>query len=298
MADSPLVTIGLPAYNRERYLRLSLDSLLSQTYRNFELIISDNASTDSTGDICREYADADPRIRYYRNARNVGNPGNFNRIVELTRTPFLKWSTTDDLWEPTFLEKAMEVILRDESIALCYPKTMVIDSEGANATPYEDKLHLMQDDPADRFLTLLQNIGLAHQHLGVIRMSCLRRTRLLAPHVASDLNLLAELSLYGKFYELPERLFSRRFHPTSGSWSAGDAHQLQFYLAAGARQGRLTSRWPLHRAYFRAVRRSPLPARSKLRLYGNLARRVNWERRTLLKEFLGRMHGWGTVATK
>src|SRR5262249_376601 len=153
----------------------------------------------------------DGRIQYTRNPVNIGNPRNFNRLVELTKTPYLKWSTSDDLWAPTFLERAMEVMEGDPSIALCYPKTYVTNATGEERPPYEDNLHLMEEDPAQRFLQLIERIALAHQHLGVIRMSCLRRTHLLGTYVASDLNLLAELTLYGKFYELPERLFCRRF---------------------------------------------------------------------------------------
>ncbi len=286
MTDGPLVTIGLPAYNRERLLKQSLDSLLAQTYTNFTLVISDNASTDATPEICMEYARRDSRIKYHRNAVNIGNPRNFNRVFELTTTPYLKWSTTDDLWEPTFVERAVEVMERDPSIALCYPKTFIIDADGQNPQPFEDGLHLMQVDPAERFLNLLKNIKLAHQHLGLIRMSCLRRTHLLGTHVASDLNLLAEIALYGKYYELPERLFYRRFHSTSGSWKRADAqHQAKHYHGSATR-GKLTS-WPGHLGFFAAIHSSPLPLRSKARVYKYLLKRMMWDRHDLVSELLG-----------
>ena len=91
MPDKPLVTIGLPVYNSEKYLRQSLESLLAQTYSNLVLIISDNASTDGTADICASYAQVDSRIKYYRNAENIGLPRNFNQIARLTETKYLKW---------------------------------------------------------------------------------------------------------------------------------------------------------------------------------------------------------------
>ena len=72
----PPVTIGLPVYNGEKFLRQALDSLLGQTMGDFELIICDNASSDATGQICRAYARADRRVRYYRNATNIGAPRN------------------------------------------------------------------------------------------------------------------------------------------------------------------------------------------------------------------------------
>jgi glycosyltransferase involved in cell wall biosynthesis len=287
MPESPLITIALPVYNSKRHVRQSLESLLAQTYKDFVLIISDNASTDGTADICQEYAKSDSRIQYTRNPANIGNPGNFNRLVGLTTTKYIKWATSDDFWEPTFVERALEVIDKDPTIALCYPKSYVVDGEGKNATPYEDNLHLMQDDPAERFIGLLENIGLAHQHLGVIRTDMLRCTGLLGPYFASDITLLAELTLYGKYYELPERLFYRRFHETSGSWKRGDKqHQDKFYHAADRKRTGLP-RWRGELGRLRAVARSPLPLKSKLHLHRYQLRHMRWSRDLLFGELVG-----------
>jgi glycosyltransferase involved in cell wall biosynthesis len=290
MSGTPLVTIGLPVYNSERFVRQSLDSLLAQTYSDFVLIINDNASLDSTGDICRSYAAADSRVQYHRNDVNIGNPRNFNRVAELTSTKYLKWSTADDFWAPTFLERAMEVMERDPSVALCYPKAYLVDAAGEIQSEYDDVLHLVQDDPVERYLALTQRIALAHQHLGVIRMSCLRQTHMLGTHVASDINLLAELSLYGKFYELPERLFSRRFHKDSGSWIKGNAaHDARTYHASGMSRATLKS-WRSHLRFLASIRTSPLPMKSKMRLYKMQARRMVWDRESLFRELRDYMH--------
>jgi glycosyltransferase involved in cell wall biosynthesis len=283
---SPLVTVGLPVYNSERYVRQSLDSLLAQTYPDFTLIISDNASTDGTEQICRQYAATDSRVRYFRNARNIGNPRNFNRVFKLasslTSPKYLKWSTADDFWAPTFLERALEVMERDPAIALCYPQAWFVDSSGGNAQPFDDVLHLMQDDPYQRFRTLLERIQRAHQHLGLIRMSCLRNTHLLGTYVSSDITLLAELALHGKFFELPERLFFRRFHETSGSWKRGDAsHDLKFYHAAGIRKARMEL-WRAQFGLFAAVNTSPLSWRSRMKCRDYLLRAMYWKRRRLV----------------
>jgi len=284
MSDSPLVTIGLPVYDSKRYVQQSLDSLLGQTYRDFVLIISDNASTDGTSEICQRYAAADSRVQYHRNEVNIGNPRNFNHVADLTTTKYLKWSTADDYWAPTFLERAMEVMERDPSIALCYPEAVLVDADGLNPVEYQDFLHLVQEDPVERFHTLLERIQLAHQHLGVIRMSALRQTHLLGTHVGSDVNLLAELTLYGKFFELPERLFSRRFHRDSGSWIRGDpAHDARRYHAADGKRATLRS-WRTHLRFFAAVNSAPLPLGAKARLYRFLAQRVVWDRGVLLRE--------------
>lgn len=285
MTAHPLVTIGLPVYNSEQYLPQSLDSLLSQTYSDFILVISDNASTDGTAEICRQSAASDARVRYHRNEVNIGNPGNFNRVFQLCTTKYLKWATSDDLWAPTFLERAIEVMESDGSIALCYPKSFVVEGD-SEPQPYEDNLHLMQDDPADRFLTLIERIGLAHQHLGVIRTSCLGRTHLLAPHPGSDIVMLAELTLYGKFYELPERLFYRRFHPKSGSWRrTSETHQRLHYMAANAKRMRFLE-WRRHLGYLSTVRSAPVPLPSKLRIYRHVLRGMRWNRDKLFGEIV------------
>ena len=286
MPEACLITVGLPVYNSERYIRQSLDSLLAQTYPHFVLVISDNASTDGTGQICQQYAAADSRIKYSRNETNIGNPRNFNRVAGLAETRYLKWSTADDFWEPTFLERALEVMERDSTIALCYPQAALVDANGRNAKDYDDVLHLVQEDPTDRFVTLLDKIKLAHQHLGLIRMSHLRQTHLLAPYTASDINLLAELSLYGKFFELPHRLYFRRFHQDSGSWKRGDPeHERRRYHAAGASHTGF-NKWRRHFGFFAAVRKSPLPLNSKVRLFCYLGRRLVWDRRDLRAELV------------
>lgn len=291
MADSPIVTIGLPVYNSERYVETSLQSLLNQTHSNFVLIISDNASTDRTGEICMRYAAADPRIQYSRNEVNIGNPGNFNRIASMTTTKYLKWSTADDFWEPTFLERGLEVMERDPSIALCYPQATLVDADGLNPTPYDDVLHIMIDDPAERFLAVIDRIKLAHQHLGVIRMSALRKTHLLGAHVGSDINLLSELALYGKYYELPERLFSRRFHKDSGSWKRDDKeHEARRYHAAKTNPRALMKNWRTHAGHFKSVSSAPLSLMERLRLYRILTVRMLRDREKLKAELPDLLH--------
>src|SRR6266508_180906 len=97
--EAPLVSIGMPVFNGQRFIRQALDSLLSMDYPNFELIISDNASTDGTAEICQDYAARDRRIRFYRNAKNEGAFGNFARVLALARGNYFMWAAHDDIWE-------------------------------------------------------------------------------------------------------------------------------------------------------------------------------------------------------
>ncbi len=109
---NPRVSIGLPVYNGEKYLERALDCLLKQDYADFELIVSDNASTDATESICREYAAKDSRIRYYRNPANIGASPNYNRVFSLARGEFFKWASHDDECDPSLLRRCLEAFDR------------------------------------------------------------------------------------------------------------------------------------------------------------------------------------------
>lgn len=212
MEKKPKVSIGLPVYNAEKFLGHALDAILSQTFTDFELIICDNASTDSTADICASYAASDGRIRFFRNERNHGAADNFNKVFNLATADYFKWIAYDDICLPPFLERCVEVLDRDPEIALCYPKTVLIDADGAEMMKYEDRLHMTQGAPHDRLRHFLTKVNLANAVFGVIRTSVLKETRLLGKYFGADYILLMEICLRGKFYEVPEHLFLRRDH--------------------------------------------------------------------------------------
>jgi glycosyltransferase involved in cell wall biosynthesis len=111
-SSEPLVTVGVPVYNAERYVAQSIDTLLAQTFRDFAIVISDNASTDRTGEICERYAKRDPRIRYHRNDVNIGMPGNFNLTFSMARSKYFRWATADDYCAPEMLQDAVDVMER------------------------------------------------------------------------------------------------------------------------------------------------------------------------------------------
>ncbi len=277
-SPQPLVTIGVPAYNSERHLRQSLDSLLAQTYRDFVLVISDNASTDATAEICQQYVRRDPRVQYFRNPVNVGMTGNFNRVFELTHTKYIKWSTADDFWAPDMLADAVAVMEADPSVAVCYPQTIIVDDEGREQGPYYDKLHLMQADPVERFLGLIENIKLVNHHLGLLRTDAVRRTRLFGKHVSADIGFLAEMSLYGKFFEVRKPQFYRRFHIDSSSWNRGDQEQeARRFHAANVRRVPFNT-WRYHGTFSGAVLRSPLSLAKKTKLLYHIAWGMYWSR--------------------
>jgi len=283
-AVTPTVTIGMPVYNSERFLVQSIESLLNQTYRDFVLVISDNASTDGTAAICERFARTDPRVRYYRNPENIGMNPNFNRVFELTRSRYLKWSTADDYWLPDMLADAVAILESDPSICLAYPRAVLVDREGRELSRYEDKLHLMQEDPVERFLTLLAHIRLCNHHLGLLRTEVIRKTRLFRNYPGADIGFVAEMSLYGKLYQMPKHQLFRRFHEDSSSWQRdSDDHQARRFHAAGVDRVPFKT-WRVHAGMFGSVLRAPLSAGQRARALGSLMHRMAWDRRVLGEE--------------
>ena len=212
-AEKPLVSIGLPVYNAEEYLRNALDSLLAQTFTDFELIISDNASTDSTESICREYMVHDDRISYCCNEINVGGSKNFNKVFELSSGKYFKWAAHDDLVAPTYLERCVQIMEDDASIVLCHTKTAKINVEGKITGNYDAEMRLGSPLPHERFGDMVLVGHFCTLIFGLMRRDILEKTPLMGTYVGSDRNLLAELALLGSLHEVPEYLFFRRDHP-------------------------------------------------------------------------------------
>jgi glycosyltransferase involved in cell wall biosynthesis len=216
--SQPLVSIGLPVYNGERFIREVLDSLLAQSYQQFELIISDNASTDRTAEICQEYLAKDRRIRYYRNPTNLGAVKNFNRVFELSTGTYFMWAADHDLREPSFVMRCVEVMEQDQSVVLCYPQTVRIELDGSYSEPIPPRLDTRGLFDVARFQIVMWSLTYCYQVYGLMRSSALRRTGLARDTIGPDAILLVELSLLGTFAYVPERLFYIRRMPDSGDW--------------------------------------------------------------------------------
>lgn len=286
MSAAPRVSIAMPAYNCEQYVGAALDSLLAQTWGDFELCISDNASTDGTEQICRQYAARDSRIRYTRRSENIGGPGNFRYVFSLCRGDYHKWSTSDDRWDPAYLEKCVAVLDREPGVVLCYSKTQLIDAEDKLISLYEDNLHLVAASPRARFWQLMTSIGLCNAHLGLIRRSAMLHTRLIGNERPSDVHFLAELSLYGKFWLIPEYLFYRRFHEQSSSWNRKDVQHQQDYYDPQQTGAPGMHAWRKYIGLVQAVRKCPAPLRAKLGILGDVSRLALWQRRELAQELM------------
>lgn len=284
------MSIGLPVYNGERFLARALDGFLAQTYADFELIVSDNASTDGTGDIARAYAARDARIRYHRNEHNIGLAGNYNSVFAKARGAYFKWAPADDVCLPDYLTRCVDVLDDDPSVVLVYPATQFIDMDDQPLDIQDPGFHLLSEDSAERLRYVLEAEHWVNAITGLIRTAALRTTRLMPPYYGGDYRLLGELSLLGKFQEIPERLLLRRIHPRSSSQfgNAGatpDKHWLTKYMKGdGAKLSLPYCSLTLDR--LRIIAASRLSARQKVSLLRSLLRQVRWGRDRVWDELL------------
>ncbi len=290
MKPSPRVSIGMPVYNGEPYLRYAIESILAQTYRDFELIIADNASTDDTANICRLYAAKDSRIRYFRNHENLGAARNYNLTFAHSRGVYFKWAAADDVCAPTLLEKCVAVLEQDPRVMLCYPKARIIDQSGEVIGDFRDLGNSNIAKPAQRFRQLLYGLRECTPIFGVIRSTILRQTPKIGSYISSDKNLILEISLHGHVYEVPEFLFFRRDHAKASTRAHHDH--------AGNRKTADLSAWydpalahrrvrPWSRKITELVKaglRAPVSLRCKAHLMAILTRYAFWKRDVLWQE--------------
>ena len=219
-ASSPRVSIGIPVYNGENYLEEAIECLLAQTYLDYEIIISDNGSTDRTNEICLKYASDNPKIRYIHNETNLGAAPNYMKVLELSKGEYFKWAAHDDLIAPTFIEKSVEILDKMPDVILCFSNAKIIDENGMVIEVHDPGPDLDNLGPHQRFKEFMFSSYLNIQMSGLMRADIIRKTCGYGKYPASDEVFSGELSLYGKFFKLPERLFFVRMHKAQSTFGA------------------------------------------------------------------------------
>jgi glycosyltransferase involved in cell wall biosynthesis len=211
----PRVTLAMPVYNGARYIRSAIESVLAQDFGDLELIVTDNASSDATGDICRELARLDKRVRYILNPRNLGAAPNYNRGYELARGQYLKWCAHDDLISPNYVGACLAALEADHGAAVAFGRTICIDGDGheIDGEDSDEMEAILDTDPARRFLIAILRGGTCFPIFGLFRTSLLQRSTLHRPYYGSDRALIAEMALLGRCLLVPEAVFYNREHP-------------------------------------------------------------------------------------
>ena len=212
MNAAPRLSVGLPVYNGENYLAESIEALLGQSYEDFELIISDNASTDATADICRHYEKQDSRVSYFRQSRNIGLAPNHNFVVHKARGELIKWASNDDLYARDLLKRCMDALDEYPSVVLAHSWTAMIDGSGAVTRAAQYPLATASPRAPVRFRSMLFDSG-GDDDGGIMRKEVLLRTAMKESYHHADRTIIAELGLHGPFYQVPDWLYFRRDHP-------------------------------------------------------------------------------------
>jgi glycosyltransferase involved in cell wall biosynthesis len=283
-SDIPRVSIGVPVYNGERYIAETLDSLLAQTFTDFELVICDNASTDRTAQICQAYTARDARVRYVRNPQNIGASRNYTLALGLSSGEYFRWANSDDLFAPEGLARCVDVLDRDPSVVLAYPRTKFIDEHSNVISEYADEMHMQSPRASERFAQVLEKLGYVNVIYGLMRANILRHTGLLRAFPGGDIPLVAELSLYGKFHEIPEFLFFRRLHSKASSSYKDNVSLTQEFFDPSTK-GKISLRnWRHLWTHAGSVMRAPLGMAEKMRLWLYILRRGIWKRDKLARE--------------
>lgn len=287
-SPKPLISIGMPVYQGERYIQEAVNSILSQTLEDFELIISDNSSTDGTEEICRHFESKDPRVRYYRQKHNIGAARNFNFTFQVSNGPYFKWAAHDDTCAPQFLSRCLSELEKDPTVVLAFPKTIVIDSESKVIEYHAQNRLTDSESPLIRFYALLK-MGRCFEIFGLIRRNALIQTELMPAHLHGDGVLLSKIALLGRFKEVDEYLFYQRRHAEQSSHMVAsgkkpDFHGFVTWFDPRHRDTKIFPFWRLHYEWFRSIKKSNLSFYDKLRCLRKLLWWMNRRRSFLMNE--------------
>lgn len=269
----------MPVYNGARFMAATIDSILAQTFTDFELLICDNASSDETERIARRYAAADSRIRYVRNAQNIGAHPNYNRCFELAGGRYFKWTPHDDVLAPDYLAACVQALEENPDAVLCQSQLDFIDGEGnALGVCRADLFAAQSPQVSERFAAAVLRAHNCYDMQGLFRRDALARTARLGSFHGSDRALVAEMTLLGPFVHVPRPLLKVRDHDLRYTRAMVDPR-----ARAAWHDSRLSGRlhfptWQLYRIYHAQVRKAELPANERLRAYVALVLWwfVNW----------------------
>ena len=274
--SKPLVSIGLPVYNGERFLRESLNSLLAQDYDNFEILISDNASTDSTSEICREYVTRDKRIQYKRNETNLGATKNFNLVSQLAKGKYFMWAGDHDLWHPSFISRLASLLENSPGVVLAYPRTLLIDMDGRVLEMFPDKIDTRNMEIVQRYKQIVKFMGWGNMVYGLMRRDALVRTGNYRNLYFADKVFISELSMLGTIAQIDEPLFYRRRNRPPES---GDAHVKSMLYrmdpsnaASSLKRSVAYLLMESHIAFLKGLFSSHIGLKEKIELFGFLTR--------------------------
>ncbi len=207
-ATGPLVTIGMPIYNEEHYLQSAIDSLLAQDYENIQILISDNASTDSSAAIGVRAAAEDARVHYSCADENIGSAANFCRVADMAEGKYFMWAAGHDEWAPDLISTSVIALEQNAGASIAVAASYWIDASGERLDRDTDYPDTRSQGLIGRFLTVFW--GNMHPVLSLMRTDHLRRTKSMQSFAGADLVLLSDMVLQGDFVLEPNTWWHRR----------------------------------------------------------------------------------------
>lgn len=285
---SPAVSIAIPVYNGEDYLEQAIVSVLSQEYQDFELLISDNGSTDGTQEICDHYAAIDHRIRYFRHDANRGATWNFNHIFGHAAGKYFCWLAHDDKHAPAYIQKCVSILDNQPDTLLCFSNVSIIDEHNEPIERFPIRMRIESEKVGVRFYDLLMVWHDCLPIFGLIRTEILKKTPLIGPYSSGDHVLLARLGLLGKFHIIPEDLFISRRHPHQSNKKYNvwvDHHAYSRWFRDTNKGGFFLPQWELLRDYLLMVRQADMNLQDGFFCFLAIARWSIRYRRLLLKDW-------------
>ncbi|WP_143815427.1 glycosyltransferase family 2 protein [Longibacter salinarum] len=280
----PHVSIGLPVFNGGAFIESAIESVLNQTFDDFELIISDNASTDDTESICRRYSRQNARIIYIRNDQNTGAASNFNQTLWRAKGKYFKWIAHDDVIEPTYLERCVEVLDTTPNAIICTSHTVEVNDDGQTEMHRLPSL-LSHSRPHTR---LYGHLCIAkhrcYQVFGLMRRRVLADAGGIPGYVESDQVLLAKLNLAGRTEIIDAPLFRARDHANRSIYIP--IQERAPWFNPDLSQRRVSPKWRLFGEYIKAVVQAGYPQQETARCLLVVGIWATLRYPTLKREFL------------
>ena len=284
MAESKVI-VGLPVYNGQKYLAAAIESHLSQSFGDFDLVISDNGSTDATADICADFARRDRRVKYLRSAENRGILWNHRRVFEAVERPdqYFRWAGADDIMEPGLLQALVTVLDTRSDVEAVVPNTRNIDENGDIVRTAARTLDLQSAHVFERArAVLLAN----YQHViayGLFRALTLQSLRTGPNYIGWDSIFIWELALRGLMVQTTGPALQRRFHAGSIS-RVKTVKEMRKWVEPNSKAGMNLPHWTWEYERARALMACPLAARDRFKIAKLLARSVLWHRAVLIRD--------------
>lgn len=287
----PQISLGLPVWNGEAYVQACLQNMLDQTFQDFELIVADNCSTDRTFEIVQDMAASDRRIRCYRQPENLGASRNYNDVFEQASAPYFKWLAHDDLCAPEYLQTMHDVLQQRADVVLAHARSRLIDDAGqvlldddvqafidwagTLRSAYPAAERATAESPYLRFKSIVTQTTRAFDIFGLLRTEMVARSQLHAPYYGSDIMLLAEFALHGKFYEHPAIMFFKR--ETAGqSRSIKTKHERDKWINPQTKIHNSMAFGRRTRSMLAAITNAPISPSEKAKCYGLVLGNINW----------------------